>query len=219
MNQATGGLAADRAALALVSAAHASGDEEALRRILPEAAAAAGPERVEEVLLQAYLFLGFPATIWAYAIWRSLAPGRLRTERADFEDRTSEAAGDLLSSWERAGEAVCRRVYSGNYENLRKNVQALHPSLDRWMILEGYGKVLSRPAVDLATRELCIVASLAVTGWEPQLHSHLRGALNAGAEAAEAEMALEAGLRYAPTDEWRRQARTLWRRVLERHVR
>lgn len=219
MNQATGGLAADRAALALVSAAHASGDEEALRRILPEAAAAAGPERVEEVLLQAYLFLGFPATMWALAIWRSLPPGKLRRVHADPEEGAVEPVGDLLSSWERAGEAACERVYSGNYEKLRKNVQALHPELDRWMILEGYGKVLSRPAVDLLTRELCIVASLAVAGWEPQLHSHLRGALNAGAEPAEAEAALEAGLRHASTDEWRRRARMLWQQVLERHVR
>ena len=145
-------------------------------------------------------------------------PGRLRSERGD-SDRGLEAGGDLLSGWERAGEAVCRRVYSGNYEKLRKNVRDLHPALDRWMILEGYGKVLSRPAVDLATRELCIVASLAVTGWEPQLHSHLRGALNAGAEPAEAEAALEAGLRYASTDDWRRQARALWQQVWTRHVR
>ncbi len=220
--QGTGGLPAEREALVLVSAAHASRDEATLRRVLREAAATAGPEPVEEVLLQAYLFLGFPAAIWAFGIWRSLAPGRRRTERDDHGPlplEAGEGATDLVSTWERAGEAVCGRVYSSNYEKLRRNVQALHPELDRWMILEGYGKVLSRPTVDLPTRELCIVASLAVTGWEPQLHSHLRGALNAGAEPAEAEAALEAGLRFAPTEEWRQRARILWQQVLRRHVR
>jgi 4-carboxymuconolactone decarboxylase len=49
------------------------------------------------------------------------------------------------------------------------------------MIVEGYGKVLSRPGLDLATRELCIVALLAPQDAAPQLYSHLRGALNAGA--------------------------------------
>lgn len=216
-----GGIHSEREALVLVSAAHASRDEAALRRVLGEAAATTGPELVEEVLLQAYLFLGFPATIWALGIWRSLAPGRLRTEHPDHGGlslEAGEAATDLAATWERAGEAVCARVYAGNYEKLRMNVQALHPELDRWMILEGYGKVLSRPTIDLPTRELCIVASLAVTGWEPQLHSHLRGALNAGAEPAEVEAALEAGLRYAPTEDWGQRARTLWQQVLRRHV-
>jgi 4-carboxymuconolactone decarboxylase len=218
---AAGGLPPEREALVLVSAAHASRDEAALRRVLSEAAATVGPEPVEEVLLQAYLFLGFPAAIWAFGIWRSLAPGR-RAEHDD-HDRLSleagEGATDLASTWARAGETVCARVYSSNYEKLRRNVRALHPELDRWMILEGYGKVLSRPAIDLPTRELCIVAAIAVTGWEPQLHSHLRGALNAGAEPAEAEAALEAGLVYAPTEEWRQRARTLWQQILRRHVR
>ena len=56
---AAGDLPSEREALVLVSAAHASGDEAALRRALLEAAATAGREPVEEVLLQAYLFLGF----------------------------------------------------------------------------------------------------------------------------------------------------------------
>lgn len=212
----------EREALVLVSAAHASRDEAALRTVLGEVATTVGPELVEEVLLQAYLFLGFPAAIWAFGIWRSLAPGRGLMEPPDHDRRSLEAGAastDLASTWEREGEAACARVYAGNYDKLRRNVQALHPELDRWMIQEGYGKVLSRPTIDLPTRELCIVASLAVTGWEPQLHSHLRGALNAGAEPAEVEAALEAGLRYAPTEVWRGRARMLWQQVLRRHVR
>jgi 4-carboxymuconolactone decarboxylase len=57
----------------------------------------------------------------------------------------------------------------------------LHPALDAWMITEGYGKVLSRPQLDLKRRELCVVAACAAAGQDRQLHSHLHGALNAGA--------------------------------------
>ena len=217
--QATGDLSPNREALVQVSAAHASRDEVELRRVLAEAAATVGPAQVEEALLQAYLFLGFPAVIWAFTIWRSLEASHASEHVEPFR-RPPEADDDeLVSKWRREGEAVCARVYAGNYEKLRTNVQALHPELDRWMIQEGYGKVLSRPSVDLLTRELCIVALLAVTGWEPQLHSHLRGALNAGAEPAEAEAALEAGLHYVSIVEWRQRARKLWRQVLRRHVR
>jgi 4-carboxymuconolactone decarboxylase len=60
------------------------------------------------------------------------------------------------------------------------------------MIVDGYGKVLSRPGVDLRTRELCVVAACAVSGQQRQLHSHLHGALNAGASAGEIGGVLEA---------------------------
>jgi 4-carboxymuconolactone decarboxylase len=46
--------------------------------------------------------------------------------------------------------------------------------------------------VDLRTRELCIVAACAVSGQQRQLHSHLRGAINAGAPAGELAAVLDA---------------------------
>ena len=54
------------------------------------------------------------------------------------------------------------------------------PEIFRWMIVEGYGKVLSRPEVDIVDRELSIVAFLMVENHKRQLHSHIRGAINAG---------------------------------------
>jgi 4-carboxymuconolactone decarboxylase len=78
------------------------------------------------------------------------------------------------------------------YERLRVNIRDLHPALDAWMIVEGYGKVLSRPGLDLKRRELCVVAACAVLEQERQLHSHLHGALNAGATPAEVDDALAA---------------------------
>ena len=72
-------------------------------------------------------------------------------------------------------------------EKLRDNVRALHPAVDAWMITEGYGRTLSRPGLDLMRRELCTVAQTAVLETERQLHSHLRGALNAGADPVQIE--------------------------------
>jgi 4-carboxymuconolactone decarboxylase len=57
--------------------------------------------------------------------------------------------------------------------------------------VEGYGKVLSRPALDLKRRELCIVSACAMARQDRQLHSHLHGALHAGASPAEVAGALE----------------------------
>lgn len=157
------------ALLVAVSAALGSRDESALERALARAALLPDPGAVEEAILQSYLFLGYPAALNAFASWRRLS---------------GVAAGDPspdAGPWAERGAEVCRTVYGGQYERLRSNVRRLHPDMERWMVEEGYGKVLGRPGLALATRELCIVALLAALEAPRQLYSHLRGALNAGA--------------------------------------
>jgi 4-carboxymuconolactone decarboxylase len=83
------------------------------------------------------------------------------------------------------------------------------------MVVEGYGKVLGRPGLDLTTRELCIAALLAVLRAPRQLYSHLRGALNAGADPAAVEEVLD--LACARLGEERtEQARAVWTQVQAR---
>ena len=82
-------------------------------------------------------------------------------------------------------------MYGPFYKRLRHNIRQLHPALDAWMIVEGYGKVLSRPALDLRRRELCIVSACALARQDRQLHSHLHGAIHAGASPAEVYGALD----------------------------
>lgn len=195
-------------ALLVLSAAVAAGDAAQRRAAMRRAAEVARPLAVEEALLQSYLFLGFPAALTALTEWRDIAGARADEEidRAD------------LAEWTRRGEAVCRTVYGGAYERLRSNVRRVHPAMDDWMIQEGYGKVLARHGLDLETRELCIVAVLSAARREPQLHSHLRGALHAGCSPAAVEEALDAGLELVDDASWREGARALWSRVRDRHT-
>jgi 4-carboxymuconolactone decarboxylase len=98
------------------------------------------------------------------------------------------------------------------YDRLRVNIRALHPDLDEWMIVEGYGKVLSRPGLDLARRELCIVAACAASRQDRQLHSHLHGAINVGVAPSALSEAIDA-LEGVVADDSLSSARLLWRRV------
>lgn len=193
-------------ALLRLSAAVAAGDRSQRIEAMRVAAESAPARSVEEALLQSYLFLGFPAALTALAEWREVS-GTRSTPETDPAD---------LGTWGRRGELVCRTVYGRAYEKLRGNVRRVHPAMDEWMVHEGYGKVLAREDLDLGTRELCIVAILAATGWEPQLHSHLRGALHAGCEPAAVDEALEAGLELTENGDWRSDARSLWSRVRKR---
>ncbi|HSJ65458.1 MAG TPA: carboxymuconolactone decarboxylase family protein [Gemmatimonadaceae bacterium] len=200
------GLDAETAALCRLAAIIAVGTEPELRRGMSDVVAAdVSPEWVEEVVLQSYLFAGFPRALNAAREWRR-ASGRPAPAT---DAGTSYAAAE---EWREQGEETCAVVYGAFYERLRHNIRELHPALDTWMIVDGYGKVLSRPALDLRRRELCIVAVCAAAEQDRQLHSHLHGARNAGATPDEIDGALAAADAYLDADA-RQRVRLLWARV------
>jgi 4-carboxymuconolactone decarboxylase len=170
--------------LVQIAAAIAGGDEPTVRLKMEGAVNRVDPSKVDEVILQSYLFAGFPRTLNAARTWRAVSG--IAPPQADTD---AELRND--SDWVERGERTCSVVYGESYEMLRENIRALHPALDSWMITDGYGKVLSRPALDLRTRELCIVAACASSAQQRQLHSHLHGALNSGASVGEVEAVLE----------------------------
>jgi len=203
-------------ALIEVSAAIGAGSARALEAALEAAARAATPQEVEETLLQSYLFAGYPAALRAFAFWRE----RQRVgEAAGAADKEGTEVGGVheTEKWGERGERVCREVYGSQYEQLRENVRVLHPELERWMIEDGYGKVLGRRGLELRVRELCIVSLLAGQDAADPLYSHLRGALNVGASPAEVELALAASAAVAAPAR-SDAARSVWRSVLERRA-
>ncbi len=117
--------------------------------------------------------------------------------------------------WHERGTEVCRAVYGQQYETLRDVLAGIHPELDRWAVVEGYGKVLGRPELELEIRELCIAAQLAGTDASRQLHSHLRGCLNVGATVEDVDATLES-VRDIIGPDRARSARRVWERVRDR---
>jgi 4-carboxymuconolactone decarboxylase len=188
--------------LVRAAAVIAAGDELAIRAVLADASEAVRTKWVEELILQSYLFCGFPRSLNAMREWRRLTGNAVAAEVDD---------GDA-AEWRRRGEETCKLVYGEMYERLRVNIRGLHPELDEWMIVEGYGKVLSRPGLDLGRRELCIVAACAASGQDRQLHSHLHGARNVGVAAEVVTEALNA-LAGMVSESRMATIRLLWRRV------
>lgn len=169
-------LDAPTAQLIDLAAVLAVGTEAEMRSALEAAAKSAiDPVWVEELVLQTYLFAGFPRTLNGMRLWRR-ASNRV-AEAPDLEET-------LETRWTRRGEQTCETVYGSLYKRLRANIRSLHPALDSWMI-DLYGRVLGRPELDLKRRELCIVAACAALEQDRQLHSHLHGAINAGATPGE----------------------------------
>ena len=175
--------------LVTLAAAQAAADDAGMDRSFARLLEAGREIEVEEALLQSYLFLGFPSAIEALRRWRS--------RKAD----PALVAEEDWTLWLERGEKVCATVYGDHYVPLRQNIARFHPDLDRWMVVEGYGKVLGRPGLGLGIRELLILAMLVVSGerGRRQLRSHLQGALNAGVAPEDVEEAIQRAAAFAPS--------------------
>lgn len=203
-----GSLPAGVACLVRLSAALAADAGADVEAELRRASAGVDPRKVDEAILQSCLFLGFPAALEAAAAWRDIRGP------APADDDPLAPATRSAERTER-GERLCRSVYGSAYDALRARVADANPALDRLMVATGYGTVLSRPGLEPSTRELCLVAVLAVQARDRQLYSHLRGALRTGAPPTWVEAALEVGLNRAP-EKARDRLRGLWHEVRER---
>ena len=203
-----GALDEETRALVRLSGVISAGTEPVLRDTLTAANARCRPEWVEEVILQSYLFAGFPRALNAAREWRRIS-GRKAPDSDEGEDF------DNAAQWRTEGEKTCATVYGPFYERLRHNIRGLHPARDAWMIVDGYGKVLSRRGLDLRRRELCVVAACALARQDRQLHSHLHGALHAGSTPAEVADAINSIADLLGPDDTRRYHQ-LFGRVLGR---
>lgn len=171
-------------ALVRVAAAIATGDTTALRqRLIAARAVGVDPRAVDELLLQSMLNVGYALALQGFGVWREVMP--------------DVAAGEPLShetwrDWAERGAKVCGAVYGRTYHKLLVNLRSLHPALEALVVVDAYGKLIGRSGLDLARRELCTLAEIAVLDTPRQLHAHLRGALNTGAspEAVDEVLAL-----------------------------
>jgi len=133
-------------------------------------------DAIYETVLQSYLFLGFPRMIEGAIVFNKVF--------GDFEEgnKIEKISSDEAELWFSNGIKLCQQVYGTNYEILKNRFENISPEIFRWMVIEGYGKVLSRPKMTHIERELAEVAALIVDGRERQLLSHIMGSLNVGAK-------------------------------------
>ncbi|HZX28814.1 MAG TPA: carboxymuconolactone decarboxylase family protein [Telluria sp.] len=96
------------------------------------------------------------------------------------------------------GIAFLKQVGGENYDAPINSLKTIAPDLARFTVEFGYGDVMSRPGLDLKTRQFCTVAALAaMANAQPQLKYHINGALNVGWEPAAVMEALYLCAGYA----------------------
>ena len=138
-----------------------------------------------EAMLQAHLFAGIPRIVEAFGVLEEA--GGLGTpgpdELAPAEDEERDAA---------RGYAFFETIYGHRAPRVRTMLEGYHPDWGRWVLGHSYGRVLTRPGIDAATRELLAVVSLAALGQDRQLAGHARGAVRCGARPEDLTAAVDA---------------------------
>jgi len=85
------------------------------------------------------------------------------------------------------GEAFVNKIHGAHTgEAIVSALDDICPDLAGMTIEWGFGEIVSRPGIDLKTRQLVTVASCVTLGHaQPQLRAHIEGALNVGATKEE----------------------------------
>ncbi len=188
--------ATNRLARVVVAIARAEWHELA---VAADEARAAGDDRarLDETLLQATLFFGFPRVVTAFEHVAAAWP------------RQGVPASAAMAPELRAnrGRELFAAIYGKNDAAVRDKLHGFHPEFHDFVLEDAYGRILSRSDLDVPTRELLAVTALAALTQIPQLTAHARGALKFGAspEAIRAAMRL-GGLDETQCDEALRRA-------------
>lgn len=181
--------------LALAMAGLCRKDAALLRAVGPRAIAAgvAGNE-LRELCLQGLLFAGFPRALSAYEEllpWLGQGHGRHVDTETPFEVGRER------------GEELFARIYGHVAERVHAKLESLDPAALEFVLGFAYGRVLTRPDLDLRTRELLAVAALSVLDQQPQMLAHGRGAQHAGATKREVlEVVESVGALFAEVRAW-----------------
>ncbi len=136
--------------------------------------------KIYEVLLQTYLFAGYPSALISLSVYSEY----FKADERWFEDWD-------INKFKKRGGKNCRNIYGSKFEKLISNISSFSPELSDWLVTEGYGKVIGRKGLSLKEREVCNIAVLSALKFESQLYSHLNGGHRTGLHWKEIESVID----------------------------
>ncbi|MFT4647934.1 MAG: alkylhydroperoxidase/carboxymuconolactone decarboxylase family protein YurZ [Glaciecola sp.] len=165
--------ASDERLVELVSAV-ARRDWEGLAELRRGAPEGEPDERWREALIQSHLFLGFPSIVEAFEVI-SREGGMHAPTEPEHENPGTD--------FEAQGAPIFDGIYADLAPVVRRRLAQHHPDFAHWIAEHAYGRVLARPGLTAAMRELLAIVCLLHTNLDRQLASHTRGAVRLGASA------------------------------------
>ncbi len=143
---------------------------------------------IREVFLQTMLCAGYPRALHAFERLDDVLKSR-KLRVAPRCDRVPHRATAGVF-YRRRGRELFEEIYRDDTSLVMARISGFHPEFMDWITEDAYGKVLSRPYLDLMTREILSCCLLAILKLPRQLTPHIRGALRAGAKVREISEAI-----------------------------
>ena len=129
-----------------------------------------------EIARMAPLFGGFPRAIQGMRALAAALDGAGLPIPADPEPGRRSRSADRAR-----GAALFRQIYADQSDAVLRRLETPARGFAAVILEDAYGRVLARPLLTAAERELLAVAALIVLDCPAQLASHVRGALRVGA--------------------------------------
>ncbi len=148
------------------------GDWQGLRELRRNAPPGEPAVRWREALLQSHLFLGFPRIVEAFEVLT--LDGTLHAPTPEEHE-----SGD--QDFQAKGAPIFDAIYQDLAPVVRRRLAQHHADFAHWIAEHAYGRVLARPGLAPALRELLAIVCLLHSNLERQLASHTRGAIHLGA--------------------------------------
>lgn len=162
--------------LILIASLTSSGQERNLKDVIKSALkSSVRLPLIQESILQTYLFNGYPRTINAFTVLKESC----FELNVDYYLPTSVDEKDA-SFYLTEGLKLFEVIYRELADKVINHIQSCSEELMTWILLEAYGKVLSRKMLSTRVRELLIVGMLFSMKSYRQLMPHARGVLLCG---------------------------------------
>jgi alkylhydroperoxidase/carboxymuconolactone decarboxylase family protein YurZ len=166
------------------------GEFDEAKRVRRDAPAPEPDREWRETVRQVHLFAGFPRLV--ESLEAMAQAGGLGTSGPDEGDERGD------------GAALFDTIYGANAAPVRARLAELDATFAEWVADHAYARILTRPGLSAARRELLAVAALAALGQERQLASHTRGAVHCGAEREDALEVLDVIRDLVPVERMQR---------------
>ena len=144
---------------------------------------------IREVFLQTMLFAGYPRALHAFERLDDVL--NERSLRVNHRRDRVPPGGSTEAFYRRRGRELFEEIYRDDTTLVMARISGFHPEFMDWITEDAYGKVLSRPFLDLKMRETLSSCLLAILELPRQLTPHIRAALRAGAKVREVSEALQ----------------------------
>lgn len=174
-------LSAREQAIVAVASYTGKGDLEHLKPVLSQALDAGMTiNEVNEVLIHAYAYCGFPRSLRAIQTFMQVVDARKANGKNDVVGREVTPINDGRSRYER-GRDVLAQISGASADAPKAGYAVFAPTVERFLKEHLFADLFERDLLTYRERELATVSILArVGGVEPMAYSHMSICLNLG---------------------------------------